>query len=126
MLIQLSVHRKYKHGTHGRKARWWFVLHGSESALASIEQKWESMSLQTGWKIEPCYRSSDADSRSESGNSPTEALADQSSSPVPSPNDTEVPSSNGNQQSSEENNEAANTRADPETPSASNHSNHPN
>ena len=52
----ISVRRKYKHGTHGRKARWWFVLHGSESALASIEQKWESMSLQTGWKIEPRTR----------------------------------------------------------------------
>lgn len=57
----LSVHRKYKRGAHGQKARWWFVLHGSESMLTSIEQKWEGMMLQTGWKIEPCFRSIELD-----------------------------------------------------------------
>ena len=32
----VSMHRKYKRGMLGRKARWWFVSHGSESTLASI------------------------------------------------------------------------------------------
>jgi hypothetical protein len=120
----ISVRRKYKHGMHGRKARWWFVLHGSESTLANIEQKWESMTLQTGWKIEPCYRPSDTDSGSESGNSP--AVIDQS---PPSPENETVPSSNGNQQPPEDNDEAADATvgtAQPEALSASNHSQHSN
>lgn len=56
----LNVIRRYKPGGRGRKARWWFILKSNESTLAEIEGKWESMEMQTGWKIEPCYRPVDS------------------------------------------------------------------
>ena len=90
----LSVHRKYKRRTHSRKARWWFILHGSESMLISIEQKWEGMMLQTGWKIEPCFRSSELDSNSgsEPSNSPNNPGSEVAQ---PAQDDTVLPTSDG-------------------------------
>ena len=32
--------------------RWWFVLHDSEEALRMLEDKWDNIQMQTGWKLE--------------------------------------------------------------------------
>ena len=50
---ELHVLRKFKPGGSGRKTRWWFVLRSSEPTLVNLESRWESMELQTGWKLSP-------------------------------------------------------------------------
>ena len=49
-----EVKRKYK-SISGQKIRWWHVLTGKEEDLISLERKWDTVKIQTGWKIEPCY-----------------------------------------------------------------------
>ena len=51
----IQVKRKFKSPQNG-KPRWWFVLHGGEKFLKLLESEWQSVSLQTGWRIELCYK----------------------------------------------------------------------
>ena len=48
----VNVKRKLKTGA---QTRWWYVLHDSEEALASLESKWEQLEVQTSWKLTKCY-----------------------------------------------------------------------
>lgn len=53
---QVRVKRKYKSSQSGKDV-WWFVLQADEtSILQSLEAGWETVSLQTGWHLEPCTR----------------------------------------------------------------------
>ena len=36
--------------------RWWFVIHAPENVLLNLESEWEQIQLQTGWKLESCFR----------------------------------------------------------------------
>ena len=49
--INREVHakRKVKENPVTNKARWWFVLHGNESLLCELEEKWPKVNLQTSW-----------------------------------------------------------------------------
>ena len=49
-----EIKRKYKK-LPNNKIRWWHMLTGNEDELVSLENKWEAVKIQTGWKIEPCY-----------------------------------------------------------------------
>ena len=40
----------------GEVKKWWFVVHAPESVLCDLNSSWESLNLQTGWKLEPCYK----------------------------------------------------------------------
>ena len=40
----------------GQIKRWWFVPHDSEEVLQSLENKWDQIQCQTGWKLELCFR----------------------------------------------------------------------
>ena len=51
---------KVKEDSVTKKARWWFVLHNSESMLCELEEKWPQVNLQTSWKLEPCYKPIDS------------------------------------------------------------------
>ena len=42
---RLTVKRKFKEGGPGRRDRWWFLFHGSESVLEELGNAWSSVSL---------------------------------------------------------------------------------
>ena len=52
----LTVKRKTVQSSTGTEKWWWFVLHDSEEALKSLEEKWETINLYTGWKLEFCFK----------------------------------------------------------------------
>ena len=52
----IHVKRKYKSASAG-KPRWWYIIHAEEEAiLKPLEEKWENIKLQTGWRLERCSR----------------------------------------------------------------------
>jgi len=55
----LRVTRKFATSPSG-KPKWWFLLHADEDVLLILEENWEKVSLQTGWRLESCTRPSDA------------------------------------------------------------------
>ena len=40
----------------GEVKRWWFVVYAPESVLCDLDSSWESLILQTGWKLESYYK----------------------------------------------------------------------
>ena len=50
---KVQVKHKYKLG--GNNIRWWHIVSGSENDLACLDNKWEEVRVQTGWKLEHCY-----------------------------------------------------------------------
>ena len=56
----VHVKRKLKENSVTNKTRWWFVLHGSESLLCELEEKWPQVYMQTSWKLQPCYKPIDS------------------------------------------------------------------
>ena len=40
----------------GHVKRWWFIIHAPENVLLNLENLWEHLHLQTGWKLKPCFR----------------------------------------------------------------------
>ena len=55
--LQLRVRRKTKL-VASNKVLWWFVVHGTESDLVTLEQHWDSVQTQTLWSLQNCYMSS--------------------------------------------------------------------
>ena len=49
----LRVRRKTKRLVN--KSVWWFVVHGSESDLALLDQSWGKIQSQTLWSLQECY-----------------------------------------------------------------------
>ena len=58
---ELQIRRKFVNGqsTRSGKNKWWFVLHGNEESLQSLEAGWETVKLQTGWQLEQCTKPSE-------------------------------------------------------------------
>ena len=52
--LQLRVRRKTKMAG-SNKVLWWFVVHGAESDLITLEQNWEKVQTQTCWSLQNCY-----------------------------------------------------------------------
>ena len=44
--------------TNSGKTKWWFVIHGKEEMLKSLEESWSKVSVQTGWCLEQCTKPS--------------------------------------------------------------------
>ena len=55
----LQIKRKTVLDVVGNVRRWWFVIHASENVLLDLEGSWDQLQLQTGWKLEPCFKPSD-------------------------------------------------------------------
>lgn len=53
---RLSVKRVFRKGIANGRDRWWFHLLGEEDLLKQLEGEWESVSLQTNWKLETCTK----------------------------------------------------------------------
>jgi hypothetical protein len=55
---EIQVKRKFlsRQSTRSGKDKWWFVLHGDEDSLKSLEASWETVKLQTGWQLEQCTK----------------------------------------------------------------------
>ena len=60
---EIQVKRKFisRQSTRSGKDKWWFVLHGDENNLKSLETTWETVKLQTGWQLEQCTKPIDTD-----------------------------------------------------------------
>ena len=52
----LQIKRKTVKDDVGYVKRWWFVIHAPENVLLNLESEWEQIQLQTGWKLESCFR----------------------------------------------------------------------
>jgi len=51
---KVQIKRKYKN-LGGNKIQWWHIVSGNENDLESLDDKWEGVRIQTGWKLERCY-----------------------------------------------------------------------
>ena len=52
----LQIKRKTICDQAGQILRWWFVLHAPEDVLTALDAVWEQIKLQTGWKLELCFK----------------------------------------------------------------------
>ena len=51
---KLSVKRKFEEGDSTHRVRWWFLLKADKAVLSELENLWETVQLQTNWKLETC------------------------------------------------------------------------
>ena len=73
---RLTIKRVFRRGTAEGRDRWWFHLLGEEELLKQLEGEWESVSLQTCWKLEPCSKPARSEISTEHTNlNPTELEA---------------------------------------------------
>ena len=73
---RLTIKRVFRRGTAEGRDRWWFHLLGEEELLKQLEGEWESVSLQTCWKLEPCSKPARSEKSTEHTNlNPTELEA---------------------------------------------------
>ena len=54
----IQIKRKTVCDKGGEVRRWWFVVHAPEEVLVTLDAVWEQLKLQTGWKLEPCFKPS--------------------------------------------------------------------
>ena len=66
----------------GQSPVWWFVIHDSEESLEVLDSKWNLVHVQTNWKLENCYQTSDSCLQNESSTPPTAMLPAPAMSPV--------------------------------------------
>ena len=50
------IKRKSISDRSGQVNRWWFVVHAPEDVLTTLDAAWEPIHLQTGWKLELCFK----------------------------------------------------------------------
>ena len=50
----VQIKRKFKR-LNNNKIRWWHIVSGDEGDLEKLEGEWESVKIQTGWKLEKCF-----------------------------------------------------------------------
>ena len=62
--LQLGTQRKTKTSSRN-KVVWWFVVHGTESDLVTLERDWEKVQVRTLWSLENCYMPSLSTTQSE-------------------------------------------------------------
>ena len=52
----IQIKRKTVCDNVGEVKKWWFVIHAPEEVLVELDCEWEQLKLQTGWKLEPCFK----------------------------------------------------------------------
>ena len=83
---KLNVKRKTKVSTNN-KSVWWFVIHGQESILCTLDAEWEKVRFQTNWSLEQCFMSSENDAvNPNEASSPTLTQSNDPSDHTPSRN----------------------------------------
>ena len=83
---KLNVKRKTKVSTNN-KSVWWFVIHGQESILCTLDAEWEKVRFQTNWSLEQCFMSSENDAANPNeASSPTLTQSNDPSDHTPSRN----------------------------------------
>ena len=58
-LTTLQIKRKTVLDVAGNVRRWWFIIRASENVFLDLEGSWDQLKLQTGWKLEPCFKPAD-------------------------------------------------------------------
>ena len=53
--VTLKILRKKTKDFPNNETIWWFVLHGDEKDLCTLDEDWSKVHLQTGWRLESCY-----------------------------------------------------------------------
>jgi hypothetical protein len=73
-LSSVRVREKTKMSPSG-KQKWWFVLDDEEPTLHVLEDKWESVEMQTSWKLESCFQPIATDETDDGAVVPGDAVA---------------------------------------------------
>ena len=55
-ITALQIKRKTVSDHAGQVNRWWFVMHAPENQLLDLDAAWKQLQLQTGWKLEHCFK----------------------------------------------------------------------
>ena len=53
---KLSIRRRTGSGSASGKSTYWFVLKSNEDILQKLEEEWDQVQMQLGWKLENCYK----------------------------------------------------------------------
>ena len=70
-VTRLTVKRKFKAVANDptRVHKWWFIVRGEEDLLQQVEGAWNTVAVQTAWKLEPAYMYEDKDTTQQWRNS---------------------------------------------------------
>ena len=55
-ITALQIKRKTVSDHAGQVNRWWFVMHAPENQLLDLDAAGKQLQLQTGWKLEHCFK----------------------------------------------------------------------
>ena len=89
----------HKYRKYGTKAKWWWFLLKGE-VLGELEGQWNSIELQTRWKLEPCFKPTSPPDAEEDNQLQPPNCTDQDNSAQPPPADTETGGECNNSKSS--------------------------
>ena len=53
---KVQVRRKFKSDLNGRVNRWWLLIRGDEESLLELAGNWNTVQMQTSWKLEECVK----------------------------------------------------------------------
>ena len=85
----ISVKRKFSL-SNGKETRWWFVISGNESTLATLEHEWGIIQQKCNWKLLPCLV---FDNSSDAQPAPESDSTNLSSTQIPGCLSTQIPGS---------------------------------
>ena len=54
IVAQLRIRKKTRELAEN-KTIWWFVIHGDEQDLCTLDDDWDKVHLQTNWRLENCF-----------------------------------------------------------------------
>ncbi len=96
---KIAVKRKTRKHEGSGKTRWWFLLKSDENVLKKLDNEWESIQLQTKWKLECCStpRSKVDPSQNCAENASTNTTTSDSQQPLSSPGPTDASTDNANE-----------------------------
>ena len=53
---KLMIRRKSRPGSASGKSTYWFIIKSNEDVLQKLDEEWDQVQMQIGWKLENCYR----------------------------------------------------------------------
>jgi hypothetical protein len=57
----LRIKRKTRRNGASGRITWWFVIHADEALLSELDEKWDSVHVQTSWTISQCTKPADTE-----------------------------------------------------------------
>ena len=76
--------RKKTKDLANNKTIWWFVLHGDEKDLCTLDEEWDKVHLQTSWRLESCFAPLTTGDTASPNNSPANPAEHDPNHPSPS------------------------------------------